>query len=130
VIEQSIYAIAAAHGGLTALVGTRVFPEAEEQEHVTPRLVFGVVDWTTVSGVVQDSAWRHTWIEFTCWGASAIEAKQVREQVYAAYARYFGTIGGHSIDPVGSMVEHGGESGYDPDLQQYYELVLIKFFHN
>jgi len=134
-IEQSIYAIGQASAGLATLLGSganmKLFPEAEEQEHATPRVVFSLVEASTVSGIVQDSAWRHTRYVFTCYGATASEAKQLREQVYTTFARYNGTIGGHTIDPGGfdsvTRIEPGG---YDFDLQQFYEEIEIPFFHN
>lgn len=127
-IEAAVYSIGTAHAGLSALVGTRIYPVAEEREHDLPRLVYDKDGSEPVETVWKSSGWARTTFRFRYYAATALAAKQGIEQVRAAYARYHGTVAGHAIDDVRAL--EPAEDEYDPDLAQHYAEVDLEFFHN
>jgi hypothetical protein len=131
-IEQAIFAIGSAHAGLGALIGSgsaaRLFPTAEETEHAVPRVVFEKDRPEAIAGWFFDSGWYHTRFRFTAYGATALQAKQVIEQVRLAYQRFHGASSGHSIDDARTTGE--GSDWFDLELGQFAEEFELEFFHN
>jgi hypothetical protein len=137
-IEEAVYQIAINHVGLRALIGgaapaTRIFPAADVREHAMPHVVYEKHDPAPVAGIYQDSGWYHTRFTFTAYAPTSLLAKQVIEQVRAAYQRYFsggvvvaGTV--HKIDDV-KATDSGGEY-YDAELDAFAEEIELEFFHN
>ena len=130
-IDDAIYEIGKAHGGLTALIGsspnTRLFPITEDKRHTLPCVVWDKDDPDPIAGIRQDSGWYWTTITFAARAATAREAALVIAQVRLAYQRYLGTIGGSTIDDAKATGE--GSSYYDHELGCYAEEFELRFFH-
>lgn len=135
-IEKSIYTLAQANAGLQALLGSstdmRLFPAAEEKEHALPRVVYRKVGQDPVSGIRQDSSWYHSDFQFRAYAATALEAKDLLDAVYACLGRYFSNnvaVSGSLIDDV-RVVEGSRDEDFDRDLNQYWEEFELSFFHS
>jgi hypothetical protein len=132
VISDAIYYLGTNHGGLTALIGTNLYPVAERREHQVPRVVFELEEPDPVAGIRQDSGWWHTRVVFSCYGVTQRAAGLIAEQVRACYQRYFsnGAVVGtttHKIDDV--KATGSGSQYYDPELDQFVEDVELELFH-
>lgn len=138
-IDDAIYTVAKAHGGLTALIGsgdsTRLYPGGQQGANTTlPRVEYSKEPPRPVSGVWQDSGWFHTVFDFLVIAATAREAGLVVEQLRACFARYHSngaTVGssGHRIDDA-ETVDADEPADYDHDLGAYTQGVAFEFFHD
>jgi hypothetical protein len=130
-IEEVVYSIGTAAAGLTALIGAgsaaRLFPVAEEQEHALPRLIYEKDTPRPIAGIWSDSGWYKTHIRFRAYGQTAMAAKQVIEQVRAAYQRYHGQVSTIWVEDV--KATGWGSDDYDIDLAQFWEEVEFEFFY-
>lgn len=128
-IEAAIKTIGAAHVGLTALVGTRIYAGQAPQNAALPYLVFEKDGYRPVSAIYVDTSWGYTDVTFTAHAATLLAALQVMEQVRLAYNRYQGTVGSVEIDCVGTLLNGEAEDDFDYDLDHHLVDQGITFFH-
>lgn len=133
-IEVAIKTIGGAHAGLNALVGagasSRIYAGQAPQGATLPYLVFEKDGYRPISGVHVDTSWGYSDFTFTAHASSLLGALQVIEQVRLAYNRYFGTVGGVEIDPVGTLLTGEAEDDYDYELDHHVVDQGITFFHS
>jgi hypothetical protein len=130
-IEESIKTIGAAHAGLTAEIGTRLYGEAAPAKPTVPFVVFEKGGPRPVAGVYLDSGWYHTPFVFTAFATSAKKAKEVIAQVRLAFQRYHSAgalVSGCYIDD--AEATGSGEHDYDPELELFWEEIELEFFHS
>lgn len=138
-IDDAVYAIAKAHAGLTALIGsadnTRLYPAGQQAANTTlPRVEFVKEPPRPVSGIWQDSGWFHTVFDFLVIADTARNAGLVVEQLRACFARYHSNgsdVGstGHKVDDA-ETVDADESAGYDHELGGYTQGIAFEFFHN
>ena len=96
-LEQALYAYLTGHAGLSALVGTRVYPEYLPDAPTYPAVVYqrvsGLASYTHDSAVGAGDFDRAR-IQFDCWADTYAGVKAVRAQLIAALSAYRGTMGG------------------------------------
>lgn len=84
--ETQLYAILSAYAALTALVGTRIYPDVLPEGVAVPYIGYERTDAqpvTTLEGTVL--AWRVN-IALVCWSATRIQANTIADTVRAALA--------------------------------------------
>ncbi len=138
-IEEAVYAIGQANSALGALIGTgtnmRLFPEAEDQEHVTPRVIYEKDTPTPIAGIHKDSGWYKTRIRFRAYADTALLAKQLIEACRACWQRWNSYDNGPVVVGPSSMtIEDATATGWgaadrDYDLAQYWEEFELQFFY-
>lgn len=97
-LEESAYSILTGHAGLSALVGTRVEPAPRSQAGALPSISYSRVSTLPVhthSGAV---GLRRARLQFDVWGATALSAQAVAQELVTALDHYRGTVGGVRID--------------------------------
>lgn len=97
VLEEAIPARLAAVGGVTALVGNRVYPLRAPQNAQRPFVVFQRISAPRVSAFGSDSGIARPRFQVTSWGETYASAKAVATAVRQALQRYRGTVLGVEI---------------------------------
>lgn len=93
-IEEALFTRLSGFGGLTALVGTRVFPLKLPPGTALPAVSFQLVDAQRDRLGGQDGSDRETRFQFDSWAGTYESAKAVAAQVVAALDRWSGTVAG------------------------------------
>ena len=127
-IEDAIYTIGQAAAGLTALIGTRLYPSGVQERPTAPFVVYDKEDPIPVAGIHVDSGWYHTTFTFMAAATTARAAAALIAQVRVAYQRYNATVGSHIIDDIKAMPN--GSSYYDEELELFIEEIELEVFHN
>jgi hypothetical protein len=136
-IEDAMYTIAKAHGGLTGLIGAgdncRIYPSGA-QVRVLPDVEWVKEPFRPISGIWLDTGWGYTVFDFLVRAATAREAGLVVEQLRSCFARYHsnGAVVGataHKVDDIESD-EADQAADYDHELGCYTQGIAFEFFHN
>lgn len=93
-IEEALYTRLSGFAGLTALVGTRVFPLKLPPGTALPAVSFQLIDAQRDRLSGQDGADRGAQFQFDSWAGTYEAAKAVAVQVVAALDRWSGTVAG------------------------------------
>jgi hypothetical protein len=111
-LETALYDYLTADGGITVLVGDRIYPNRLKEGAVIP-----AISWNRVSArriytfdAFEDTdAWTQARIQVNCWAYTAEEAIEVGEAVLLALSGYDGDMSGQLI----------GSSFADNELDMY-----------
>jgi len=94
-VEESLYAELATHGGVAALVGTRIYPEELPQPATLPAITY------SLSSTATEHTQRETAstivipdMQVQCWAETYSGAKALATQVKAALDGFVGQLGG------------------------------------
>lgn len=121
VLEEGVRAELVAYGGLTALIGTRVYhlfiPQGATLPCVTYQRISTPRELTHQSvGATGDLA--HPRFQFDAWATTAASSKAIIDQVRAALHGQTGAIGtGANIVTIRAALVDGEESGYNPETR-------------
>lgn len=94
-IEEALFSYLKSYAGLSALVGTRIYPLVLPQNPTLPAVTYFKVSRAgerTLGG--PNPVLKQVRIQFSCWGSTYRSAKDVAEQVMMALQDYTGTMGG------------------------------------
>ena len=125
-IEESIYTQLSGHGGLSALVGTRIRPVTLGQDEKLPAVTFFEVSASRFSASGSDVGVVRKRFQISAWGASAPSARDVATQIRLALQRWNGTVGGIVIQD--TYIENELDI-YDPATEVYHRPVDVEIFH-
>lgn len=95
-IEEALYAHLSTHAGLTALVGTRIYPQRLPQTPTLPAVTFFRVSGPTIQDF-DGTAKTRARFQLDCWAegdTAYADAHEVADQVIAALDGYGGQMGG------------------------------------
>jgi hypothetical protein len=95
-IKDAIYTYLITQTGLTALVGTRIYPDGEIPQRVSlPAIEYSLVSKVQdhTSGSDAGNPYFSRW-QFDCWADKGYTADDVAVQLIAALKDYSGTLGG------------------------------------
>ena len=114
IIEEALVAYLTGYAGLSALIGTRLYP-LRLPENPT----YGAVTYHRISGPrVQShsgpSGLAYPRFQFDCYATSYLGAKNVATQVRIALDGFKGTMGGTSGVAVSSALSQNDRDFYDP----------------
>lgn len=129
-LEQALYSYLSGYAGLTALVGTRIYPVTMPQgvtyPAVTYRKVSGLAEYVLGQHVPELYNPRY---QFDAWGTSYSSVKSVAEQIKAALGGYSGLMGGASgVRVIGSWIVNEIDL-YESDTGVYHTAVDVRFYH-
>lgn len=96
-LEEALYARLSGFAGLSALVGSRIYPLRAPQTAALPLVVFQRISTIRWSAFGSDTGLARPRIQVTAWATTAMAAKSVKEQVRAALQRWRGTVAGVEI---------------------------------
>lgn len=114
--ESDLYTALSSRAGLTALVSTRIFPDAIPEGDALPAVVYqraSTAPVTTIGGVTLAEDVRFA---ITAWAATRASAESVSDQVAAAIAG----VGNPYADR---------STGYDPECGLYAVTVECDWWH-
>lgn len=97
-IEEALVTRAAATAGLTALIGAgasmRFYPQQLPQKPTYPAVTYTQVSAPREQAMGSDPGIVQARVQLSAWGSSAQSARDVAEQLRAAFERWRGTVGG------------------------------------
>ncbi len=111
-IEEALYTRLSNHGGLSALVGTRIYPSVMPQGVTLPALTYRKTGGARVHAMGSDPGVARPRFELSCWSTSYNEAKDVGAQVRAALQRWRGTVSGVTVQ---DAFIKGEADSFEPD---------------
>jgi Protein of unknown function (DUF3168) len=88
--EEELFSRLSNFAGLTALVGTRVYPITAPQGGTLPCVVFQRISGNRVSAMGADREDKRCRFQFDCYASTPDDTRAVAEQVDAALRRYHG----------------------------------------
>ena len=126
IIEEALFSHLSAFAGLTALVGTRIYPMLLPQQATLPAVTFMKVSnpYIRTFGSTIGAQPR---FQFSCWATTYLGAKAVADQIKAALDFYAGTMGGGVVVRAG-LVENELDD-YDPETKRYHVPVDVILWH-
>ena len=92
-IEDALYTYLSNHEELSKLVGTRIYPDHLPESPNYPAIVFNMISSPQNHTMGKDPGIACPRYEFTCWGKTKPNAKNVASQLIAALKDYSGTMG-------------------------------------
>lgn len=121
--EQALYAILANDTAVSALVGTRIFPNVIPQDVALPVLAYMRVSGARTNSQTGPSQLARPRFQITCLSRSYSEAKTLAAAVRRALDGYKGAIA--SVDVQGVMIQNEFDTFTDDDdlhtvRQDYY----------
>lgn len=119
-VEEGLYAYLAAHAGLSALIGTRLYPVTLPQTPTLPAVIYQRVSGPEVYSHQGFSNLVTPRFQFDCRGLTYASAKAVAAQVKAALRGYKGLMGTVSVN--GARIENDLDAS-DPELGHYSVLI-------
>ena len=106
VLEAALYTRLSGYAGLTALVGTRIYPNIAPQSVQSPFVTYSRISTTRESAMGADTGLVHVRVQVDCWAAAGpnddgyADVKAVAAQVRAALQRYDATVGSVVIQDI------------------------------
>lgn len=122
-VRQAVFYQLANTAGVTALVGTRVYPGLLPQQPTMPALVYQLINNDRVQVHRGQTTGAKARIQVTCWGNSEASVAAVKEQVRVAMIAMAGSVASVTIDGV---VCEGEVEGFEPDTIRHY--IALDFF--
>jgi len=118
-VSQAVFTRLSTYSGLTALIGTRVYPSLAPQNPKTPYVTFQQIAGGVPTSVMgADNALTPTLFQIDAWGTSYLVAHQVATQAQAALQRYSGTPSGSGIEIHQGFIERLPTDIYEDDIAQ------------
>jgi len=113
--ETELYAVLAAASGLTALVGTRIYPDILPEDHQLPAVVYTRTGTQPVLTVHGGSFGDFTDLQINAWAKTRASAAAVAEQIEAALV-------------AAKFPKTNRISGIDEDLSLFVESISSTWF--
>ena len=96
-IEEALYTRLSTHAGLSALVGTRIYPSVMPQGVILPAVTYRQISGARVHAMGSDAGLARPRFQLSCWSTTYSQAKDVAAQLRAALQRWRGTLGGVTV---------------------------------
>lgn len=128
-MEEALYAYLSTYAGLTALIGTRVYPFVLPQNAAKPAVTFQRVD--TPREYTHDgyAGLAHPRFQFACFALSQPASAAVAEQIRLALQGYTGTMGGVGGVVVQFAVVVDQRDGYENDTKLFSTALDVIIWH-
>lgn len=113
--ETELYAVLAGYSALTALVSTRIFPDAIPEDKALPAVVYSVESATPEVCLNNSTAATATRFRIVGWGVTRTSASSVGDQIGAAL--------------IASGVPYDNRfSGFDAEVGQFADITEITWW--
>jgi hypothetical protein len=130
-IKDAIYARLASWSGLTALVGTRIYPTQADQRAPRPYVTFFEIK---ADGPVHVMAalptLDSTLIQFDAWGETQEATMEISEQIVAAMRGFTGHMGATDGPYVSSCLDKASWDLFEGDSKTYHRAVEFNIYHD
>lgn len=94
-VEESLYAYLSGYAGLTALVGTRIYPRLLPDEPTYPAVTYHRISGRNIRTLAPPTvAAVEARFQFSCWGLAYADARNVASQIEDALQDFTGKMGG------------------------------------
>ena len=125
-VEKATYALLVGGSGITALVGTRIYPRRLPQNHTLPALVYSLISAPRELNHSGAESLVTARVQVTAHASTYAVAKSVQNAVQSRADGYSGTVGGVVVDKV---YTEDGPDGYDPttETEQAVTDLLISY---
>lgn len=113
-IEDAIFTRASGFAGLSALIGSRVYPRRLPEGVTLPAATYGLVDDVEPQAMGAGSGVTTARVQFTAWADTFDVARDVAVQLRQAFRRWRGTVSGIEVQdslPAGRSEDHNPEAG-------------------
>lgn len=130
-LEPAVVAHLKAYAGLSALVGSRIYPLTMPQDATLPCVTYQRVSGIRHSAMGQDTGLATVRLSFSCWAATYASAKAVAKQLRLALQRCASTIGSgaNTATGVASFIETDIDD-YEPDTGYYRVILDFRISHD
>ena len=115
-LEEGLYTFLQSRAGLTALVGTRIYPVMAPQGVALPYVAFDRVDTRPEQALGEAAGLATTRVQFDCYAAGAKQAKELADALRQALDGQSGTWG--SV-VVGACLWLNELDVYEPETGSY-----------
>jgi len=128
-IESGLFAFLEANAGITALVGTRIFPLRVPEGATLPALVYHKISGPSAHSKDGDMSLNHPRYQFTVWADKYADAKAVRTAVNAALNSFVNgsTMGGIVVDQI--IAENDADL-HDPQTLEFGASIDATIWHH
>lgn len=124
--EKAIYARLAAVAGVTALVGTRIYPVLAPQNPTFPHLVYQRISAERIGNLGADTDMVESRVQVSCFADSYSGTKELADAVRLALQRADGTFGGVTVD---DMWIESDQDIYDPQTRDHFVAIDVLVRH-
>lgn len=128
-LEEALYAYLSSHAGLSALVGSRIYPATMPQNVTLPAVTY----FRVAGGVERTSgptvAYRDGRFQVSAWAELYATAKAVATQIRDALQNYQGTMGGAEGVRVLDANVVSETDIYEPETGTYQVAVDVVFLY-
>jgi hypothetical protein len=129
IFETALYNYLSTYAGLTALIGTRIYPVLEPQNVKYPALVFQQISGPRVHAMGDDPGITYPRYQFTAWAEKHTEAVAVAKQVRLAFENYSGTMGGEGGVTIYHAEVDNQFSDHNEQTNKYCSIVDVIIWH-
>ena len=125
-IEEALYSYLSSHSGLTNLVGNRIYPMILPQNTALPAVSYQRISAIRERSHEGPSGLAHPRFQFSCWGDTYKQVKDVAEQIRFALDGYKGIMNEVHIDAI--YIEDDRDV-YDPKTKIYHIAIDAVIWH-
>jgi len=126
-IEDAIFTRGSTFGGLTALIGTRIYPVQAPQNAIAPYVTYQMISNPREHAMGADPGVAHPRFQFSPFATTRTAAKAITLQLIACYSRWRGVVA--SVDVLDSFLENEVDLGFDDTLLLYQRAVDFLISH-
>lgn len=114
-IEQAMYGKLTADAGVSALIGTRIFPGQAPQSETLPLVCYTEAAQKVVMSLTGPVNLNSYAMHFDCWGESYAEVKAVYQALRTCLSGYAGDLESGAVR-VRGVFEEGGDDGAESPI--------------
>lgn len=129
-LDQALFNYLSTFAGLTALIGTRVYPRVLPQNPTYPAVTYQRVSSTRMRTMGAPLLGAEPRIQFTIWAETHLAARAIATQLRAALEGYTGTMGGAGgVDVLGAQ-EQNDLDDYEPLTKLHQAILDFTIWHH
>lgn len=128
-LEQALFNYLSTYAGLTALIGTRLYPVVLPQGATQPAVTYQRVSTVRLRTFGAPRLGRKARFQFTVWASSYSSRAAVAGQLIAALEGYAGLMGGGSGVTVLAVQGEGELDDYEPTTKTFQGALDFTFTH-
>lgn len=128
-IEAAIYSELKNNSGVSALVGTRIYPKKLPQNSTFPALIYQQVGGGSIYSHSGASALATPVWQVSCFASTFTGAKNLARKVREALQGFSGTLGGAGGVSTGGIFKRNEIDLYDDETQIYQTVLDFNMMH-
>lgn len=129
VLERAIYPFLSSQPEITALVGTRIYPDVRPEGSPLPAVTWTEAGGNAVTSHQGMSGLALAVIQFSAWSLELREAAEIRAAIRRALLGYKGVIGLPPGVYIKVPEERGAGGGYEPETGIYHRWTRLAIWH-